>query len=385
VVSLVAPHSQPLPGTQPGGGLLLEISSCLRLFGGLDALHSCVAERFAQTGYQGQIGIAPTPEAARLLARCGVETPIVDLQHLPDAIAALPLGGLEWPAEISDALQGVGVERIGALQALPREQLARRFGPDTIDRLERLMGERPDPRPVFQPPATFRRKLELLYETDSGETLLFPLRRLCIECEGYLRARCAGVSQLTIYLETRAALIPLKLGFAAPEYRAKRFVELIRERLLRVQLDAPVHAIQLHASRLTACEQAQAELFSARAQIDTHWRELLEGLSARLGEDTVRGLGLAADHRPEARWRWCVPGERTQVVDGLPRPLWLLETPRCIARFDRLLAGPERIESGWWDGQDVHRDYYLAQCQGARLWVFRDRNDGRWYLHGVWA
>ena len=41
-------------------------------------------------------------------------------------------------------------------------------------------------------------------------------------------------------------------------------------------------------------------------------------------------------------------------------------------------AGPERIESGWWDGADVARDYYLARdAQGARQWVFRDLRSGR--------
>jgi protein ImuB len=51
-----------------------------------------------------------------------------------------------------------------------------------------------------------------------------------------------------------------------------------------------------------------------------------------------------------------------------------------------LLRGPERIESGWWDQDDVRRDYYLARTgEGAQVWVFRDRRDGAWYLQGLWA
>ena len=51
-----------------------------------------------------------------------------------------------------------------------------------------------------------------------------------------------------------------------------------------------------------------------------------------------------------------------------------------------LLAGPERIESGWWDGADVARDYYLARgLHGAQLWVFRDLRSGTWCVHGLWA
>jgi protein ImuB len=45
--------------------------------------------------------------------------------------------------------------------------------------------------------------------------------------------------------------------------------------------------------------------------------------------------------------------------------------------------GPERIETGWWRGQDVHRDYYLvATREGNRFWIFRRRDDGRWFLQG---
>jgi protein ImuB len=52
----------------------------------------------------------------------------------------------------------------------------------------------------------------------------------------------------------------------------------------------------------------------------------------------------------------------------------------------QLLAGPERIESGWWDGGDVARDYYLARGgDGARLWVYQDLRSGCWHLHGYWA
>ena len=73
------------------------------------------------------------------------------------------------------------------------------------------------------------------------------------------------------------------------------------------------------------------------------------------------------------------------------RPVWLLDTPEPCD-VDRLVLeeGPECIESGWWDGHDVARDYYVARnAQGARLWVFRNRREttagARWFLHGWFA
>jgi protein ImuB len=69
----------------------------------------------------------------------------------------------------------------------------------------------------------------------------------------------------------------------------------------------------------------------------------------------------------------------------MPRPVWLLQEPLPLSKPD-ILQGPERIESGWWDGKGVARDYYIARRHhGAKLWVFQERHSKRWYLHGVFA
>ena len=54
-----------------------------------------------------------------------------------------------------------------------------------------------------------------------------------------------------------------------------------------------------------------------------------------------------------------------------------------------LRDGPERIESGWWDGADIRRDYFTAESpRGEMLWIYRDRrygDDGEWFLQGMFA
>jgi protein ImuB len=78
----------------------------------------------------------------------------------------------------------------------------------------------------------------------------------------------------------------------------------------------------------------------------------------------------------------------------MPRPIWLLNEPARLRAPDverlrqsrSLLEGPERIESGWWDGKDVTRDYYIVrQSGGTRLWIFQERRSRRWFVHGVFA
>jgi protein ImuB len=163
---------------------------------------------------------------------------------------------------------------------------------------------------------------------------------------------------------------------------------LARERLQALELPAPVSALRLQALEFTAASVLQGDFFGSDAQQLQQLQLLLDRLQARLGDQQVRGLALEADHRPERSWRLVAPQQPTAVPD-LPagvRPCSLLQPPRRIEAPAVLLSGPERIESGWWDGGDVTRDYYVARAvDGARLWVFQDLARGEWYLQGLWA
>ena len=119
----------------------------------------------------------------------------------------------------------------------------------------------------------------------------------------------------------------------------------------------------------------------------------MERLQARLGSDAVHGLDTRPDHRPERAWvpvspeRKFFPKEEGQRG---PRPLWLLDPPRRLAEGEfSLLTGPERIESGWWDGAQARRDYFIARTGESSLaWIYRERGmeaGGHWFLHGFFA
>jgi len=48
--------------------------------------------------------------------------------------------------------------------------------------------------------------------------------------------------------------------------------------------------------------------------------------------------------------------------------------------------GPERIETAWWRGPTVRRDYYVVDTEtGARFWLFRRLRGGGWFLHGLFG
>jgi protein ImuB len=176
---------------------------------------------------------------------------------------------------------------------------------------------------------------------------------------------------------------------------------LLHERLARTVLPAPVRAIRLASGPLVELPEAPRELFAVdRRASGTALPPLVERLRARLGVEAVHGLCLVPEHRPESAWRVSEPlsqeGRRPVVRRVAPgeaaRPLWLLPEPQPYAGPLAIEDGPERIESGWWDGRDVARDYYVARNPaGVRLWVFRERRraaaagGAEWFLHGFFG
>jgi protein ImuB len=292
----------------------------------------------------------------------------------------------------------MGIRNLGECLDLPRDGLARRFGPGLIDYLDRALGRIPDPRPRFVPPECFERSLDLDAEANSIGALLFPLRRLLMELGGFLTARGLGVQTLDVTLRhAEGNPSRLRIGLVSPSRDIDHLLTLAREHLDRRPLQAPVVAVGLIADQLTALEHRDRGLFGDAIQPEQDWSRLIERLQGRLGSEQAYTLSLLADHRPERAWERCTPGNtRSAGAMTGARPVWLLEPPQALQIRDghpwlegrlELLLGPERIESGWWDGGDIRRDYYVAEDTAhGRLWLFRQSGQtAEWFLHGIFA
>jgi protein ImuB len=215
---------------------------------------------------------------------------------------------------------------------------------------------------------------------------------------GWLAARQAGIIACRLQLDHRGRPpTPVDLRFAGTTRDAARFERVLRERLERLALKAPVESLRLIADSVTDLPGSSAALFDRGATGDDNFAALIERLRARLGDDRIHGLAALPDHRPEAATRQVPQGRRAIANAPGPRPFWLLPVAEPLIERGgrpwrngplRLVAGPERIESGWWDegeaGGDARRDYFVALTADARwAWVFRKlQAPGGWYLHG---
>ncbi len=397
----------PRVSLEPPDGLLLEVRGSLGLFGGAAALCEAVQARCGALGLGARLALAPTPLAALALARAGRTLAITGSERLVGALATLPLALLRWPPPALARLESMGVRSCGEALRLPRAGFARRFGRGILEDLDRLVGRRPDLRRPFVAREAFRGRCEPSFELEHHEAILRHLEPLLANLESFLRSRQAAVCLLRLRLRHRpdphdasARATPLELRLAAPEFAAVRFGALLGEHLARLALPAPVIRIELRSGELQPLAAQSGALWRPGEHGGGGAREspaLIERLRARLGADAVYALCLVPEHRPERAWQVAEPsGLRQPDVPAMTarpacrRPLWLLQTPQHLEqgiRPLRLLEGPERIETGWWDGQDVARDYYVARDRaGAELWIFRERlAPNEWFLQGVFG
>jgi protein ImuB len=370
--------------------LWLELGASCTLFDGHEKLLVRIQAELVQMGCSHVCALAPSPTAAALLTRAPGERQVLDTLQLRQRLDGLSLRLLDLPAATLAALSASGLRRIGQVLELPAAAIARRFEPETLLYLQRLCAQAHDPRPAWRLPEIYRARCEFGSEVRTSSALLFPLQRLLLEFQGYLRARDCSVQRFTLEFEHyRHPPSRVNIGLSAPGRDAAQFLTLVRERMHSLLLPAPVNALRLQALEFTSPAIVQGDLFGSDAQPLQQLQRLLDRLRARLGDDSVRALQVQPDYRPERGWCFVAPQAAAANCTAPPlaaRPCWLLPEPLRIDAPSGPLCGPERIESGWWNQDDVRRDYYLARTvEGTRLGVFRDRRGGDWYLQGLWA
>ena len=410
----IAAAFTPQVSIEPPDGLLLEIKPSITLFGGLRELcrqvrDACRADPvFTQLQGQARFTLAPTALAALAAARAGARCFITNPAVLPARLKPLPLTVLRWPEEDNARLAAMGVRTLGELMRLPRAGFAKRFGVARLADLDRLLGRRADPRRRVARRERYRGRLDLDHEIEEHEQILQALQPLLAELEQFLRVRQRGINAVQCrFHHHRAAPTACVLRLAAPEANAARLLSLLRERLATLVLPEPVRRCELRSGALIERMVASSPLWSPGELGHASAGEmpaLVEHLRARLGANAVYGLRRVCEHRPENAQVLAepllVPDAKRKPVGniGAPfrRPTWLLHVPRELeSQRGRprhrgaltLLGGPERIESGWWDGADVQRDYYVAQeADGARLWIYREcAAPRRWFLQGIFG
>ncbi len=390
----------PVVSLDADNALLLEVAGSLRLFGGLQALRLQLERDLDKRGLSVVLACAPAPRAALWLARAGRQEACPDLSGLNRLLGSIPVSALGWPVNVQQKLRQMGVHTLADCRRLPRDGFARRMGPQYLQAMDEAFGRRKQLLSHYEAPLHFSDRVELDSETFNQAVLLDVATLLLGRLDDFLRHHQACTQELCLTLAhgslVHGSLTELQVCAGEARMQTAHFPELIALQLEQRVLPKPVTAIALEAPIISGAQGSGLTLPGieiAPGSADPAGPvQLVAKLRARLGVAGVHRLSQIAEHRPERAWQITEPGARysTDVSHGQPRPLWLLNEPRLIEWPAKAVVpafqSAERIESGWWDGHDVRRDYYQVSVpSGSAWWVYRDSRDACWYLHGLFG
>jgi protein ImuB len=427
------------------GAVLIEVQASERLFGGRKALLHRIQRECSELQV-GSMAVAPTALAARGLLRCMVCPPTPEhAANAPPAVAiaactqrtlaavldALPLSALLATVPHEPTLQRLGCSQLGQMRALPRGGVSRRFGAALLKALDQAYGQQIEIYPWVTLPEQFSVRLEFNSRIELAEGLMFGAHRLLGSLKAWLTARQSGVTGISLHWEhdlqrrgeAKAGSLVVRTGQASRD--TQHLARLLSEHLARTELLAPVVAITLQAIDVEPLPTMSASLLPDDAASGESLQQLLERLSARLGAQRVLTGHTVADHRPQRMQAWAPYTQATAAPDvpghWASYPCWILRQPLRLAVVKdkpiyqgplQLMAGPERIETGWWpqpnkgptDGPTdgltddlTLRDYFIASSEMAGLlWIYRQRTgltgstapgaaQVGWYLHGIYG
>ena len=429
-------------------GLLLEVSACERLWGGrLSLMRQISAANPSEGRVQRAQGATSLIALARLRLFARGQKPPADVP------AGLPLETLTAAQPHLDVLARLGCRTWGDVAALPRGGLARRFDTALREALDVAWGLRPDQHTWLTLPDVFEQKLELPALAETAPELMWSANRLLSALQLWLRARQRGAVALelqwTLDLKRfNGVNLPphqsITVRTAQPTQDMAHLRRLMGEKLALTRLAAPASWLRLRTVETSPWAGASTSFLPEDSRKGDKLHELVERLSARLGAQQVVVPVTQADHRPEAMQGWtpalranpakaaapALNGSAAALPSASPSsstssrtvsaaapppaatalyPPWLLRQPLPLEMRGghpyyrgklRRLTGPQRLEAGWWGGQEEEgghpavRDYYIAESPEAGLiWVYRERlsmplaTDAapRWYLQGLYA
>ncbi|MGQ9822222.1 MAG: Y-family DNA polymerase [Thermogutta sp.] len=327
-----------------------------------------------------------------------------------------PVTSLGFRREVAAWCQELGIRTVADFMAIPDGEIAAKFGRDTWRRWEEILGRRAEILPFWQPPEEESVTQWLEYPGTSPEALAFCLQRAVELLVIPLATKDCGITRLKVVIPCEdGGSVEEELEFFTPVADPRGILEVIRLRLERRRFPAAVSGVRLVAVETSPLIRRPCPMFEELAgerRRTEQWGRLAERLTARLGRDRVLQPVLRAEYEPELAWQG-VPlltarkqqrnrRDSPPLPDAAPRPTRVYARPipipvvgahpdgppyRCFygGRWFSVVRawGPERIETGWWRGRLIARDYYRTEWEdGSHFWLYRRLQDGRWFLHG---
>jgi len=376
--------------------IVIEIRGSLRLFGGMDELLRRLELELNKAAYAYKIGLAPTIRAAFWLAQSPEECMVYAQDTLVSALGGLPVQLVSQNSKQLLRMQRSGIRNLADLMRLPRDGVARRFGTPVLEILDQALGKVPELVNHYKPQEGFHEEREFYLPTRDLNRIRPAVTELLNKLQGYLLERQAAIQRFQCKLvHLDRSVSEVDVGCSHYANRAEHMLMLVEEHLQRLEIKADAVSVAIEASRIETFTPGQLDLLDPLTTNQQSWHQLTEQFEARFGKSCLKRLAACSDHRPEHAFAMSEYCTENSTVGYAERPLWLLGIPQALMVVQGwpqwhgvlcLTRSYERIEQGWWDQQDICRDYCVAHnIRGSKLWIYRDRRSKGWFLHGVFA
>ncbi|MFT6408188.1 MAG: protein ImuB [Arenicella sp.] len=378
--------------------LLLEIGRSLALFSSLKHLQHLIIEDLDKLAVDAQFGLGNSPKAAHLSSYCRQ----LEWQEngLQETLRCARLEYLAIDKKAINKLQHCGFNSLGDILNIPFSELGQRFGKPLVDYLDQLLGRVADPIHINIPTERFAAKVNFAEPIRNRTWIEQQVKRLLKDLVAFINQRnlvCRCFSW-RFYSEKNRLLKTVDIRINSSGNDFNTFATLTELKFESTEIQWEFSAIELLSESLTEKRQYINDLFQTSIDQESI-SQLLDKLASRLGYDALYKVSAQAEHLPE------LVNQRRQVEQTLAyrasaisnfkdEPLWLLEQPKRLFQKNKqpvhkgplkIIHGPHRVISHWWSSL-YSRDYYISQqVSGQVLWVYYDRKQQEWYLHGLFA
>jgi protein ImuB len=402
-------------------GLFLDVEGVAHLWGGEAAMLDDLLARLARWGAPARGAIADTPGAAWALARFAPDRTIAPPRGQAPLLAPLPVAALRLDDAAQAQLPRLGLFHVGQLLALPRGQLARRFGAGTLLRVDQALGDAREALAFRRPVTPWFDRLAF-FEPISA---LDDLARVAGDITALLCARLEAEGQGArrfelVFHRLDGRDYPVRIGLSRPGRDAARIARLLKPKLETVDPGFGIEVVTLWAADVEPLSVAQRSLETGGGvSLEEGLAPLIDRLVNRLGEDRVWRADPYQSHVPErsvVRRPPLAPRAESGWDPERPRPTRLFRRPEAITVMAQLpdeppahftwrgqrhrvrhAEGPERIGQEWWRkafdgvGPGKIRDYYRVEDEaGGRFWIYRQGlygtgDEPKGWMHGLFG
>ena len=337
-----------------------------------------------------------------------------------EQLSPLHISALRLDTDTIRTLERLGLKTIGALIAVSRLALARRFrgAEDVVEALDRALGRKDEPLTAVRVDPPPRALLRLEEPATHPEAAGQALERLIPGLVRELQERHLGARRLSLIgYRVDGSVAVASVATTIPSREPKHLQRLLSGVLGATALDPEFgfDAFTLTANwteDLGAAQESLVEEPSAEREV----ARLIDRLTVKLGARRVQRPQPQESHLPERASGWVAainspsPAsgresaraqrllDRPEAIDviyatpeGMPRRFVWRRAVHDIARAE----GPERIAPEWWRQPSSARlrDYYRVEDgEGRRYWIYREGviGDGRgglpgWFIHGLFG